>query len=565
MKAGPASELYIPDWGPSDIRQVLVGYSDTQNPGYLAFRNPKTGMVVGAVATGIQQCTMLGKYSGAWDRNISFGNASECLGAKIYWYSDMSNGYEGIERFSKQVLNPLRVEVSGDVEPPDTQARTTPPSPDGPNGFFSTPVKISLDAGEAAETYYRWDGGVWFTYEGPISGSEGSHALEYYSIDSSGNVEQPKTLTTDVDLSPPAAFNLISPLDGSIGRLVNVPFSWEASTDTGSGLAGYDLYFDGTVNASTDGTSTTLVGEAPDGAHSWFVRAKDKAGRFTDSVTRRFYLDTQPPSTTSTLNPDKPEASGWFNGEVSVSLTATDSVSGVASTLYSLDNGATWRPYEKSFAIGHEGVTSLLYKSVDRVGNVEEPRSRAIRIDTTPPEARIHFDPSTKDLGVSALDASGAPVAISCAEKAIHGCLLDRIMGYRWSALLGRIIGYRWSERVYTLTDRAGNTLELTVEINRGCSEINARLEGLKYNGASMACLVGNKLKFEWCSSRAGDIKNLVQKITVGRDSGVQAKYSSRGDTSLLWDGGACGRPTRESGLIILKLATGNGHLKILY
>src|SRR5262249_10259626 len=69
----------------------------------------------------------------------------------------------------------------------------------------------------------------------------------------------------------------------------------------------------------------------------------------------------------------------WSNGSVSLSLGATDNLSGVASTSYSVDGqpaqGGT------SIVIASEGVHTVQYSSTDVAGNVEAAKTTIVRMD----------------------------------------------------------------------------------------------------------------------------------------------------------------------------------------
>src|SRR5438445_13072571 len=59
---------------------------------------------------------------------------------------------------------------------------------------------------------------------------------------------------------------------------------------------------------------------------------------------------------------------GWYVSHATVTLTASDPGSGVASTAYRLDGGA-WIPYAGPFSISQGGRHVLEFASVDKAGN----------------------------------------------------------------------------------------------------------------------------------------------------------------------------------------------------
>ncbi len=570
MKTAVTEETFIPNWGPSDIRQWETGYSSSSvNPGYLAFRNPNNGMIVGAVAIGVPYWVIIGKYSGAWDRIIDFGNARNNDNAKIYWYSDMSNSYEGIEKFAKQVLNPLRVELIMDADPPDTGIRTIPEAPDGQNLYFITPVTIELFADESATTYYRWDGGAWQIYSTPIAAPSGSHLLEYYSVDSSGNSEPVKSRRFDFDSSPPAAFELVSPPDGYIGNGSAPSFSWLPSEDSESGLEGYDLFVDGVPVASLaeSETAVPLLSPLPDGAHTWFVRAKDRAGNYKDSATWMFTVDSVPPVTSISLDPPLPNGSnGWYRTPVKAALDATDSGSGVGETFYSLDGGSTWVSYKGQFTIGSAGTHEILFRSVDVAGNVEIAKSQLINISQIAPEAGIYYDPETKDLKVVGYDALGGTINATYTEHDLRGgdgrgSGEDRGEGDR------RCANGAWKLRIYSLADEAGNALELAIKTKRKGKEIKAAILSLSYNGDDAIEAPENELKFEWSVDKDEAIRMLNQSIELKGAGLAKAHYDRKKDETSINVKNGVEKPISISkrGLLLLRIATSRGDLRLVY
>jgi hypothetical protein len=72
-----------------------------------------------------------------------------------------------------------------------------------------------------------------------------------------------------------------------------------------------------------------------------------------------------------------------------------DACSGVARTEYSLDNGATWQPYSGTINITQEGTTTVLFRSVDRAGNVETAGSKTFMVDLTDPTGHVSANPSS--------------------------------------------------------------------------------------------------------------------------------------------------------------------------
>ncbi|WP_052476235.1 5'-nucleotidase C-terminal domain-containing protein [Cohnella kolymensis] len=99
-------------------------------------------------------------------------------------------------------------------------------------------------------------------------------------------------------------------------------------------------------------------------------------------------LDREPPVTTVNA------PAGWVSDIVQVTLSATDAVSGVANTFYSVNNG----PFVNgtSFTLSDEGVHTVSYYSVDKAGNEEAVRTVQVMIDRSAPEVSIDVKAENK-------------------------------------------------------------------------------------------------------------------------------------------------------------------------
>ena len=100
---------------------------------------------------------------------------------------------------------------------------------------------------------------------------------------------------------------------------------------------------------------------------------------------RASFDDITPPVTTCTLNPPEPNGeNGWYVSDVTVTLNATDDMSGVNATYYRINNGE-WETYEVPFVINESNYYVIEYYSVDNEGNVEDVKSASFKVDSVPP------------------------------------------------------------------------------------------------------------------------------------------------------------------------------------
>jgi hypothetical protein len=163
--------------------------------------------------------------------------------------------------------------------PPVTTAMTAPAAPDGDNGWYVTPVTVTLSATDdisgVARTEYLLDGGDWVEYTGPFTLDEdGAHTLVYRSVDEAGNVEASQSLELPIDATPPeVAIGGIE--DGGVYGADELAGVSVSGNDATSGLASLELTLDGEPVEVP--VAVALVGLA-EGQHELAAVASDIAG-----------------------------------------------------------------------------------------------------------------------------------------------------------------------------------------------------------------------------------------------------------------------------------------------
>jgi pimeloyl-ACP methyl ester carboxylesterase len=120
--------------------------------------------------------------------------------------------------------------------------------------------------------------------------------------------------------------------------------------------------------------------------------------------------DLTAPATTATTSGTLGK-NNWYTSNVLVTLSATDTDSGIASTTYSLNRGG-WLSYSSPFTINIEGSTTVQYRSTDKAGNTEATKTLNLQIDKTAPEAQVSVSTTTQDLLVEGIDNLGTTTII---------------------------------------------------------------------------------------------------------------------------------------------------------
>jgi len=155
------------------------------------------------------------------------------------------------------------------------------------------------------------------------------------------------------------------------------------ATDHESGVAEtyYRINDEATKTVSTNGQPLIITEGVNNILEYW---STDNAGNEeTPKTVTGIKLDKTPPTSlinlTGTIGND-----GWFISDVTVSISATDSVSEVDKIEYSFDN-SIWNTYVAPFTIADEGILSIYYRAIDKAGNVEMAKTETGKLDKTVP------------------------------------------------------------------------------------------------------------------------------------------------------------------------------------
>ena len=180
------------------------------------------------------------------------------------------------------------------------------------------------------------------------------------------------------------------------------------------------------------GGSTTMAVEDPVTHVRKLVNVPADNPPRLEATNFAVYSDAVDPVTTATVDPP-PNANGWNQAAVSVSLEATDLASGLNDTpagwvdllRYSLAGAQTGAEtvvpgHSASFGVAPEGVTTVSYFATDAAGNEETARTLDVKIDGAPPvlsglpsEGCTLWPPNHKLQRVAVLRASDAVSGIA--------------------------------------------------------------------------------------------------------------------------------------------------------
>ncbi|KUL78236.1 MULTISPECIES: OmpL47-type beta-barrel domain-containing protein [unclassified Streptomyces] len=206
------------------------------------------------------------------------------------------------------------------------------------------------------------------------------------------------------------------------------------------------------------------------GDHTVRYRALDKAGnvsaekRVTFTVVAPQSDDTTPPETSATVSGEK-DADGAYIGMATVTVSASDTGSGVNGVEYALGDGA-WQPYTAPVMVHEPGSHTVRYRATDKAGNVAPAKDVRFTVvpapedDTTAPVTGVTVEGTKNSSGAY---VGSAEVTVTAADEH-HGSGVDRIEysidGGPYLAYSAPVVVDRAGTHTlaYRATDKAGNT-----------------------------------------------------------------------------------------------------------
>jgi hypothetical protein len=225
-------------------------------------------------------------------------------------------------------------------------------------------------------------GGYWIVKNswGTGWGYNGFFNIEYGSL----NIDNVQITWVTYNATPIAAFSS-TPVNPKVGDTV---YFNDASSPLLGTLLSWSWDF-GDMGTSQDRNPEHSYGA--NGTYNVTLTATDSTGRI-GSLTRKVWVgDDTPPLTTPLLSGLRGD-NGWFIGNsVIIHLSAVDLFSGTNYTMYNL-YGTGYVTYNGPIimhAAGNQGEHSLLYYSVDTVGNKEKEKNQTFGIDSEAPLVSI--------------------------------------------------------------------------------------------------------------------------------------------------------------------------------
>jgi hypothetical protein len=223
------------------------------------------------------------------------------------------------------------------------------------------------------------DGQPFAVYAKPLVVDQpGAHTVGYRATDKAGNTSDVGSAKFTVaappgkDTTPPQVSASVSGDKDAGGNYVGSATVAVSASDTESGVAKVEYALDG--GAFTAYSAPVSVNDV--GAHTVQFRATDKAGNTSDVGSVKFTVvappgkDTTPPQVSAQATGNQDWA--WnYVGSATVTISASDKDSGVASVEYALD-GQPFAAYAKPLVVKQPGAHTVRFRATDKAGNTSD-------------------------------------------------------------------------------------------------------------------------------------------------------------------------------------------------
>ncbi|MEU9355355.1 family 16 glycoside hydrolase [Streptomyces griseoloalbus] len=383
------------------------------------------------------------------------------------------------------------------------------------------------------------------------------------------------------DTTAPEATAKVNGTQNSDGQYVGSASVAVEATDEGSGVDRIE-YAIGADGAWQPYTAPVVVDQV--GTHTVRYRALDKAGNVSAERSVEFTVAPQPsddttaPETSATVDGEK-NPDGAYIDMATVTVTASDTGSGVNTIEYAIGTGGAWQAYTGPVMVHQAGTHTVRYRATDKAGNAAAEKSVEFTVvaappqDTTPPATGVTVEGTKNSDGAYVGDAT---VTLSADDG--HGG--SGVAGIEYSLDGGPYLAYTEPVVVdragrhtvaYRASDKAGNTsapltVSFTVVADGGvpapdCPEYDERLtvivgtvdSGVPNRVTNNRCRIGELIEDEkeW-TSQALFLKHVKSVLDALQEEGVVDKREYR----------AINKAARQSG--IGKPGQTEGYRKIL-
>ncbi len=390
-----------------------------------------------------QNVTVTATFSATQQNQYSFDNANwqeytaplSIDGNKMIYFKakDAATGTQDVQ---------ANFEVKNIDKVDPTISDITPSTTNWTNQDVTITANYTDDYSGLAAAMYKIGDGEWQGYQGVITVTENA-LVTFLATDNAGNEATASYLVSNIDKVKPTISDITPSETGWTKKDVTITATY---ADDYSGLA-QQIYkigdgewqsYQGVITV-TENALVTLM-------------ATDNAGNSTTETYLVSNIDKVKPTITVNATP-----STWTNQDVTISVDYVDDLSGLATAMYKIGDGA-WKNYQGAFTVSKNAV--LYFKATDKVGNEATEEFNVNYIDKIAPTIS-DITPSTKNW-----TNQDVTITATYADKGVSGLKesLYKIGGGAWQNYQGVITVTENALVTLKATDNAGN--EVTKEYN---------------------------------------------------------------------------------------------------
>jgi hypothetical protein len=316
-------------------------------------------------------------------------NAASEPASYSWGFSSSPTTSGGIARYTGvDTSNPIDVSgvATGNSTQPVAPSVTTTAANDLVVGLFASQANTSFTAPT----------GMAERYDVPNASGPSTEASDV--AQANAGATGTKTATTGTSGKWAAELVALNAAPPNISGLAKVQVSVQATSGANSGK-----YWDPSTGGFTSSSELLLTSSGTsswslafpasnfsDGTYTVKAYGVDNVGNFGTASVTGVAIDNVAPTSSSALSPT-PNGAGWEKAATTVTLSATDTVSGVKSITYSATgaqpiSSTTINGSSTTINISTQGTTTVSFHAADNAGNVETPENTVtVKLDTTAP------------------------------------------------------------------------------------------------------------------------------------------------------------------------------------
>ena len=264
---------------------------------------------------------------------------------------------------------------------------------------------VTLDGGSATSVD---------TTSAALALAPGRHTFAVVAVDQAGNAGPATTLTAWFDPTPPGAVTITAPAAGAYLSHRATTLTWQAGSDSDTGLLGYRLTLNGKVIASQlDASATSQDLSLAEGKNTATVAAINNAGKVGAAGSVVFYADTASPAAPKNLRLSQ-------DGSL-LSWTGASAAGSPVSYAVSVDSAEPTAVSEPRISLTTAiGQHTFAVTARDAAGNTSATASLTLWFDPTAPTSPKITAP-TEGSYVTSLPATLTWIAASDSDGGVAG------------------------------------------------------------------------------------------------------------------------------------------------